>query len=118
MGDKRFVLMKSDVVCDHQAGDVEPLPMQGFVRVESSLVLTNPSFHYADIDGCPVIQPSVRARCKKTKAKGPHDGPSGFVFIEGKKVILSHLDGFTDGLGDQSHYGCRDPHHHLVYCEP
>ena len=118
MAQERFVLKKSDLCCDHQAGIVRRPAKQGFVFVENSLVMTNPSFHYANIDGCPVVQPSPQARCKHRMPNGPHKGPSHFVFIENKRVILSHLDGFTDGLGGQTHYQCRDPRHHLVYCEP
>lgn len=118
MPQKRFVLKKSDLCCDHQAGIVARRPQQGFVYVENSLVITKPAFVTAPIRGCPLVQPSPQARCTKTSLTGPFQGRSGFVYINDKRVVLSHLDGFTNGLGGQSHYHCRDPRHQLVYCQP
>jgi hypothetical protein len=102
----RLVTTNASIKCGHD-GKVANVPSQLWVRADTYLVLVDNDPQGRNIAGCPNIGPTMKP-CKATLRVA--EGYSGFVRIDGHAVVLSNLDGLTDGtLPGTVHYTVRDP---------
>lgn len=102
---------ESVIKCDHD-GRVTNRPSQRWVTIGGVPVLVEPDPPGREIVACPNFGPTIKPCAKTLKVAV---GYSGFVRIDGREVVLSHLDGFTDGTPPGLvHYRVRDPRQHFV----
>jgi len=101
-----WVTAKAVIKCAHD-GTVQNMPSQKWVTVERVEVLVENDPEGGDITACPNYGPTIKPCVKTLKVA---KGYSTRVRIDGKPVVLSTLDGLTDGTPPGSvHYTCRDP---------
>jgi hypothetical protein len=97
---------KATIHCGHD-GRVENQASQHWVRVRDAPVLVDNDPQGRTINGCPNFGPTQKP-CTNTLVVDV--GYSTWVRIGGKRVVLSNLDGLTDGtLPGTIHYLVRDP---------
>lgn len=102
----KVVTLSAVVRCGHD-GRVQNVASQHWVRVGGSEVLVDADPERRAITGCPNIGPTMKP-CTTTLAVTA--GYSGWVRIGGAAVVLSDLDGLTDGtVPGTVHYSVRDP---------
>lgn len=102
----RWVTTKASIKCGHD-GTVANVPSQRWVRIDTYPVLVADDPQGRHIAACPNIGPTMKP-CTATLRVAK--GYSGFVRIDGHAVVLSNLDGLTDGtLPGTVHYTVRDP---------
>jgi hypothetical protein len=107
----RWLTEQAVVPCGHQ-GRVVNQPGQRWVRVSGAPVLAEDDPEGRTIAGCPNIGPTVKP-CAKTL--GVLTGYSSWLAIGGNRVVLSSLDGITDGtVPGTVHYTVSDPGQHYV----
>ncbi|RIV41244.1 hypothetical protein [Micromonospora radicis] len=107
----RWIHRDSVIRCDHD-GRVRNRPSQQWVTVAGvpALVADDPSGR--EIVACPNYGATVKP-CAKTLAV--RVGYSGWVRVDRRPVVLSHLAGFTDGSPPgQVSYRVRDPRQRFV----
>ncbi|HKT01084.1 MAG TPA: hypothetical protein VJT31_16275 [Rugosimonospora sp.] len=101
-----WVTKRATVKCGHD-GLVENVPGQSWVTVGGAPVLVTGDPPGRRVTGCPNIGPTVKP-CTRTLAVAV--GYSGWVRVDGRAVVLSNLDGLTDGtVPGTVHYTVRDP---------
>lgn len=101
-----WVTTDASIKCGHD-GTVENVPSQHWVRVAAAPVLVDDDPQRRRIRRCPNIGATIKP-CTTTLLVSK--GYSGFVRIGGHGVVLSHLDGLTDGtVPGTVHYTVRDP---------
>ena len=105
MAQLELLTAEAIVRCDHD-GTVREKPSQHLVFVASANVLVDNDPEGRDIDWCPNAAPPMRS-CGK--ALHVRKGYSSLVFITGHAVVLSSLDGLTDGTPPGNSYRCRNP---------
>jgi hypothetical protein len=94
------------VRCGHD-GRVENVARQGYVTIGSVPVLVAHDPRGRTVVGCPNVGPTMKP-CTTTLAVDT--GYSGWIRIDGNPVVLSTLDGLTDGtVPGTVHYTVRDP---------
>ncbi|MGH3450248.1 MAG: hypothetical protein ACRDQW_05865 [Haloechinothrix sp.] len=113
-----WITVESTIECAHR-GDVGNRPSQHWVRIAEpgnranaplALVANDPEGRA--ITGCPNSGPNIKM-CAKTLRVDK--GYSGWVHIGGRPIVLSHLDGLTDGtVPGTVHYNVTDPRQHFV----
>lgn len=82
------------LVCTHELGKVDVEPTQDLVTIEKRKVLVETNPEGRSISGCMVVFPLKPC----TQTLGVRVGYSkGLVRIQGKRVCLSTISGFTDG---------------------
>jgi len=97
--------------CGHD-GRVRNAASQHWVRVAGSEVLVDADPEGLKIVACPNIGPTMKP-CTTTLAV--HTGYSEWIRVGGRKVVLSNLDGLTDGtVPGTVHYTVRDPGQQLT----
>ncbi len=102
----RWVTDRATVTCGHE-GRVENVPGQSWVTVDGAPVLVEDDPPGRTIAGCPNIGPTVKP-CTRTLAVAA--GYSVWLRVDGRAVVLSNLDGLTDGtLPGTVHYQVREP---------
>jgi hypothetical protein len=106
-------LVTADAVvrCGHD-GRVTNRPSQPWVTVAGVPVLVDDDPEGRGIVACPNYGPTTKP-CTNTLAV--QEGYSGLVRIGRRRVVLSSLDGLTDGtVPGTVHYGVRDPGQRFV----
>ena len=101
-------LLTADAVvrCGHD-GRVDTVARQDYVTIGSAAILVEDDPEGRTIVACPNIGPTMKP-CAKTLAVAT--GYSGWIRIDGYAVVLSNLDGLTDGtVPGTVHYTVRDP---------
>ncbi len=89
-----LVLTKKAVfTCDHGA-PATPGARQSFVRISGAPVLVEGDPVARSIVACPNLAPPMKP-CVKTLKVGK--GYSSWIRIDGLKICLSEVEGFTDG---------------------
>lgn len=83
-----------DVRCAHRLGRASVPAAQVLVRVNGRRVLVDPDPRGRSINNCPNIGVGIKP-CKTTLPV--LHGKSGFVRINGSKVVRADLSGLTDG---------------------
>jgi hypothetical protein len=94
------------IKCGHD-GKVTNKPSQRWVTIGMVPVLVDPDPEGRGITACPNFGPTMKP-CKTTLKIAT--GRSEFIRIDGHRVILSTLDGLTDGtVPGTVHYTVRNP---------
>ncbi len=90
-----FLLTETSViVCAHQRGRIKNEPTQDFVTIGGKRLLVETDPEGRSISGCPNYGPTIKP-CRTTlKVKV---GYSDLVSVDGKRVCLDTLSGYTDG---------------------
>jgi hypothetical protein len=102
------------IKCGHD-GRVENRPSQHWVTVAGRPVLVDNDPERRSITACPNVGPTVKP-CTATLAVA--EGYSRSVTIGGRRMVMSNLDGLTDGtVPGTVHYGVRDPGQAFVEAE-
>src|SRR5262245_3782028 len=100
-----WVTTHASIKCGHD-GKVENLPSQQWVRAGTYPVLVDNDPQGRRISGCPNIGPTMKP-CTKTLRVAR--GYSDYIRVDGHAVVLSNLDGLTDGtVPGTVHYTVRD----------
>ncbi len=89
-----LMTLDSVVVCTHETGRVDLIASQNFVRVEGRPVLVAVDPENRPIDGCSFTGPGIKP-CTLTLQV--QRGYSPFMRIEGHRICLDTVRGFTDG---------------------
>jgi len=106
-----FITSRAVIRCGHD-GRVENQPSQTWVTVSGVPVLVDNDPEGRRIVACPNYGPTMKP-CAKTLRVAV--GYSQWIRIGGQSVVLSHLDGLTDGtVPGTVHYTVRDPGQSLV----
>jgi hypothetical protein len=84
----------ADIVCNHELGHVKNEPTQDLVLIGGRRVLVEIDPEGKNISGCPNIGPTIKPCAKTLKVKV---GYSDLLRIEGKRICLDTLSGYTDG---------------------
>jgi len=101
-----WITIASVVRCGHD-GKIQNKPSQEWLRISDKPVLRDDDPQGREINACPNYGVNVKP-CRKTLKVAK--GYSEWITIEGKAVVLSHLDGLTDGtVPGTVHYQVRDP---------
>lgn len=101
-----WVTTDASIACGHD-GVVQNVPRQRWVTVDSSPVLLDDDPEGRAVVGCPNVGPTVKP-CARTLRV--HDGYSAWISVDGHAVVLSDLDGLTDGtVPGTVHYTVRNP---------
>lgn len=82
------------LVCSHEVGVVANTTTQSFVTIKHRRVLIENNPENRTIVGCPNTGPSIKPCLKTLKVKR---GYSSFIRINGHRVCLSSVVGYTDG---------------------
>jgi hypothetical protein len=102
----KLVTAAAVIKCGHD-GRVENRPSQPWVTVAGVPVLVDDDPEQRGITACPNYGPTVKP-CTSTLAVA--EGYSTWVTVGQRRVVMSNLDGLTDGtLPGTVHYGVRDP---------
>lgn len=106
-----FVTERSTIRCGHD-GTVVTVASQRWVRVSGAPVLVAPDPQGRAVVACPNVGPTMKP-CTATLTVAA--GYSTFVRIKDKAVVLSNLDGLTDGtVPGTVHYQVRAVRQHFV----
>ena len=90
-----FLLTENSViVCAHQRGRIKNEPSQDFVTIEGKRLLVETDPEGRSISGCPNYGPTFKPCSTTLKVKV---GYSDFLSIDGKRVCLDSLSGYTNG---------------------
>ena len=89
-----FLTEDAKLVCTHELGKVDIDPTQDLVTIENRKVLVDPNPEGREISGCVNVFPLKPC----TQTLGVREGYSkDLVRIQGKRVCLMTVSGFTDG---------------------
>ena len=95
------------VKCDHD-GRIPQVPSQQWVTISGIPVLVDADPEGRDIVACPNYGPTIKPCAKTLKVAVGYS--VSFLAIGDQRVVLSHLDGLTDGTPPGLvHYKVRDP---------
>ncbi|MBM7488813.1 hypothetical protein JOD64_000035 [Micromonospora luteifusca] len=89
----RWIHRDSVITCDHD-GRVENRPSRQWVTVTGVPVLVDDDPEGRTIVACPNYGPTIKP-CTTTLTV--RVGYSDWVRVDGHRVVLSHLEGFTNG---------------------
>ena len=102
---------RSIIRCGHDGG-VTVLASQRWVTVDGAAVLVADDPQGRAISGCPNVGPTMKP-CTVTLRVAR--GYSDLIRVDGHAVVLSTLDGLTDGtVPGTVHYQVRNPRQSLV----
>ncbi|MFF0468651.1 hypothetical protein ACFYPX_14610 [Micromonospora zamorensis] len=102
----RWIHSDSVITCDHD-GRVENRPSQQWVTVTAVPVLVDDDPEGRDIKACPNYGPTIKP-CTKTESL--RVGYSDWLRVDGQRVVLDNLEGFTNGTPPNAvHHTVRDP---------
>jgi hypothetical protein len=107
----KVVTKDATVRCGHD-GRVQNVAAQHWVHIAGADVLVDSDPEGRGIVACPNIGPTMKP-CTTTLAV--IDGYSSWVRIGGRAIVMSNLDGLTDGtVPGTVHYTARDPGQRFV----
>ena len=90
-----FVTEDAVITCKHPGGFVENVPSQNWLTINTRRVLVEIDPEGRTINGCP-NSGGVNKPCQKTLPV--QTGYSGFMRVDGKRICLDPITGFTDGI--------------------
>lgn len=100
------------VVCEHELGIVKNNPTQSLVRILNLRVLVEIDPEGRQISACPNYGITIKPCLVTLKVQV---GYSDFVRIEGRRICLDTVTGFTDGTPPGLiHYKVNNPGQTLV----
>lgn len=101
-----WITEQSVVKCGHD-GRIQNKPRQRWVRLDGVPALVDRDPEGRSITACPNFGPTMKP-CTTTLEVAT--GYSEFIRIDGHRVVLSSLDGLTDGtVPGTVHYRVTDP---------
>jgi hypothetical protein len=107
----QWITVNSVIKCGHD-GRVTNVPRQTWVRVAGAPVLVDDDPESRAIVACPNAGPTMKPCATTLKVSR---GYSAWLRVDGHRVVLSDLDGLTDGtLPGTVHYTVRDPAQRFV----
>jgi hypothetical protein len=107
----KWITNRSIIRCGHD-GTVITLASQHWVRVGGASVLVAHDPQARPIAACPNVGPTIKP-CTVTLRVA--QGYSNLIRIDGNAVVLSNLDGLTDGtVPGTVHYQVRNARQNLV----
>jgi hypothetical protein len=89
-----FLTEDATIVCKHERGRVKNEPTQDLVTIHARKVLVEKDPEGRSISGCPNIGPTIKPCTHTLKVQS---GYSEWLRVEGKRVVLDTLSGYTDG---------------------
>ncbi|MET8309315.1 hypothetical protein [Micromonospora sp. NPDC005173] len=102
----RWIHRDSLITCDHD-GRVENRPSQRWVTVTGVPVLVDDDPEGRKIIACPNYGPTIKP-CTTTETL--RVGYSEWLRVDGHRVVLDNLEGFTNGTPPNAvHHTVRDP---------
>ena len=108
----KFLTEDAKVVCKHETGIVQIIGSQGLVTVQRRKVLVEADPEGRTIGGCPNVGATIKPCTTTLKAT---DGYSDFIRINGRRVCLDTITGFTDGTPPATvKYEVRQPGQNFV----
>lgn len=108
----KLLTLNAALVCDHELGQVVNIPTQMLVRISDVLVLVENDPEAKTILKCPNIGTTIKPCMLTLKAT---TGYSDWIRIEGRRVCLDTVTGFTDGTPPGTiKYKVRTPGQTLV----
>ncbi len=90
----RFLTDKAILVCTHELGLVGIVASQRLVTIAHRPVLVEADPEARPIGGCPNVGPTIKP-CTSTLAV--QTGYSDLLRVQGRRVCLDPVTGFTDG---------------------
>lgn len=106
-----WLRLDSVVKCEHD-GRVANEASQDWVTIGGVPVLVDADPEGRNIVACPNYGPTIKPCAKTLKVRV---GYSDLVRVDGKRTVLSNLDGLTDGTPPGLvHYTLRDPRQRFV----
>lgn len=90
----RWLTQDALIVCKHVLGKVALAPVQHWVTIEGRSVLVENDPEGRPISGCPNVGAAIKP-C--TSTLGVRTGYSEFLRVDGRRVCLDSVEGFTDG---------------------
>jgi len=100
------------LVCGHELGKVVNKPTQDLVTIHHRRVLVENNPEGREIRLCPNVGATIKP-CQLTLQV--REGYSGFMRVDGKRVCLDTVTGFTDGTPPGTiKYKVNDPGQDLV----
>lgn len=106
-----WITARATVRCGHD-GVVTNRASQHWLTVEGVPVLVADDPEGREVVGCPNVGPTVKP-CARTLAVAA--GYSAWLRVDGHRIVLSGLDGLTDGtVPGTVHYLVRDPGQRMV----
>lgn len=100
------------VVCEHELGIVKNNPTQQLVTIEGRKVLVETDPEGRQISGCPNYGITIKPCLVTLKVQV---GYSDFIRIEGRRICLDTVTGFTDGTPPGLiHYKVNNPGQNFV----
>lgn len=100
------------VVCEHELGIVKNNPTQSLVTIERRKVLVEIDPEGRQISGCPNYGITIKPCLVTLKVQV---GYSDFIRVEGRRVCLDTVTGFTDGTPPGLiHYKVNNPGQNFV----
>ncbi|MEH0934773.1 hypothetical protein [Micromonospora psammae] len=107
----RWIHLQSVITCDHD-GRVTNRASQTWVTLTGVPVLVDHDPEGREIVACPNYGPTIKP-CARTLPV--RVGYSDWLRVDGHRIVLSHLDGLTDGTPPGLvHHRVRDPRQRLV----
>lgn len=101
----KWIIEESVIKCGHD-GRIGNKASQHWVTIESVPVLVDHDPEGRQITACPNFGPTMKP-CAKTLVVAK--GYSTWIRIDDQRIVLSHLDGLTDGtVPGTVHYQVRD----------
>jgi hypothetical protein len=101
-----WVTADASIACGHD-GVVERAPSQHWVTIDGGPVLVDDDPQGRHVAGCPNIGPSIKPCVTTLRVQR---GYSDWITVGGRRVVLSNLDGLTDGtVPGTVHYTVRRP---------
>lgn len=89
-----LLTIDATIVCTHELGHVKTIATQNLVTIEERLVEVEADPEGREINGCPNTGPAIKP-CTLTLAV--KQGYSSLLRIDGRRVCLDTVRGFTDG---------------------
>ncbi len=90
----RLLTQTAVLVCTHELGIVGIAAGQSLVRISKSKVLVETDPAQRPIAGCPNVGPGIKPCTSTLVVK---KGYSDFIRIQGRRVCLDTVTGYTDG---------------------
>ena len=107
----KAVTSEAMIRCGHD-GRIRNEPSQKWVTIETVPILVDHDPEGRKIIACPNFGPTMKPCAKTLVVK---QGYSTWVMIDNRRIVLSHLDGLTDGtVPGTVHYQVRDPAQQFV----
>src|SRR5215204_1187548 len=82
------------VVCNHELGKVNNPPSQALVTIGQRKMLVETDPEGKSIAACPNVGPTIKPCTTTLKVD---EGYSAFVRIDGRRICLDTVTGYTDG---------------------